>query len=94
MTINVDEYWFCGIFPKKGISKDSLSEQQINIIKEESTKENIENYQNGWLGYQFDSGWKFMKHGQPIVFIEEEKSNIARNLLYSKIKLKYEGEIV
>jgi hypothetical protein len=88
----MDEYWFCGIFPKKGISEESLTDKQKEIIEEEATKENIDNYQNGWLGYQVENGWKFMKHGQLVILIEEERGNIARIMLYEKIKLKYEEE--
>lgn len=86
----MDEYWFCGIFPKDGVSEDSLTEEQKKIIEEEAKKENLDNYKDGWLGYGTENGWKFMKHGQLVVFIEEEKSNIARNKLYELIRKKHE----
>ena len=86
----MNEYWFCGIFPKDVISEEILTNEQKIIVTEAIITENKDNYMNNWLGYKTENGWRFMKHGQEVVYINEEKSNIARILLYEKIKLKYE----
>lgn len=72
------KYWFYGIMPKDAISEDTLSEEQIKIIKKEEEKLTEENLHYGWLGYNKNNKWVFMRHGFEEVVIEESRGNIAR----------------
>lgn len=82
-------YWFCHLFPTEIINEKELNSEQEKIIEEQKRKINIDNYNNGWIGYKLDIGWKFMRHGLEVEFIKEERGNIARILLEKKIKEKY-----
>ena len=72
------KYWFYGIMPRDAISEESLTEEQKKIIKEEQEKLTEENLLQGWLGYNKEDKWIFMRHGFEEVIIEESRGNIAR----------------
>lgn len=72
------KYWFYGIMPKDSISENALTEEHKKLIKEEHKKLTKKNLFNGWLGYNKDDKWVFMRHGFQEIIINESKGNIAR----------------
>jgi hypothetical protein len=72
------KYWFYGIMPRDAISENTLTEEQKQIIKEEKEKLNEDNLQHGWLGYNKEDSWVFMRHGFEEIIIDEPRGNIAR----------------
>lgn len=83
------QYWFYGISPSDIISEDALSEKQNKIIKKELSALSKKNLYEKWIGYNIEGGWKFMRHGFEVVFINEEKGNIARNKLFKILRERY-----
>jgi len=83
------KYWFYGIMPIDSIDEISLTEEQKNIIRFEDDKINSENYHLGWIGFARDGTWEFMRNGIESITIEEEKGNVAREILFEVLKQKY-----
>lgn len=82
-------YWFYGTMPSNTISESDLTDTHKDIIKKERARVNDDNYYCNWIGYKKKDGWDFMRHGFEVVFIEEEKANVARKKFYSLLDQKY-----
>ena len=85
-------YWFYGTMPDKTIPENNLTEEQKRIIENENGKLSQENFADSWLGYKNGNGWDFMRHGFEVHYIDEEKSNVARQIFVKTILKKIETE--
>ena len=79
-------YWFYGSMPKNTIEENNLTQEQIQTINKEKQKINNQNYDKSWIGFKNGDGWDFMRHGFEVIYVNEEKGNIARDIFYRKIK--------
>jgi hypothetical protein len=84
------KYWFYGIMPKDSIPEENLNEEQKKIITEQNNKLSKENLLTGWLGFNKDNKWFFMRHGFEEISIDESKGNIARKKLSNILLGKYQ----
>lgn len=82
-------YWFYGQMPSSTTLESELTEEQKNIIEKERERVNKKNYKQLWIGYKKNGGWDFMRNGLEVIYIEEDKGNIARKKLLEILKEKY-----
>lgn len=79
------KYWFYGIMPQDTILEKNLNEEQKKIIKTEKENLTKDNLYIGWLGYNKNDKWAFMRHGFEEIIIDESKGNIARKKFNKKL---------
>jgi hypothetical protein len=82
-------YWFYGSMPSQTTSEKELTDEQKKIVDSEKQRIDKDNFTHGWLGYKKEEGWDFMRHGLEIVYIEEERGNVARKQLKEIIVNRY-----
>jgi hypothetical protein len=84
-------YWFYGTMPNQTVKENELTEEQKKIIELETERMSRDNYDRSWIGFCRDDGWDFMRHGFEVIFIKEQRGNVARQQLKQIIDNKYKG---
>lgn len=83
------EYWFFGLYPNDTIKSNDLTLEQKNIIEKELGRIDEENLERSWIGVKITDGFKFVRNGLPVEYIDENKPNIAREKLVNQLKERY-----
>lgn len=87
----LDEYWFYHIGIENVLKKSNLNDDEKNIVKNEKGGLNNDNKYDHWIGYNTEmGGWKFLRNGLPVIYVDDVRPNIARKKLNSEIDVLFD----
>lgn len=82
----LDEYWFYHIGIENVIKRKNLNQEEKDIVDQERNRFDEDNKYHFWIGYNTElGGWKFLRNGLPVLYVNDERPNIARKKLEDEI---------